>query len=126
MLESYVEGLQDMMTTNQKTILLVEDEDEIGSHINARLTDRGHRVVRARDADDALKLAEQDHLSLILTDLDLPNLDQMMERLRAHETLQHMPVVVIDINHPQNVRPDLTILNNFDELDQLLESVPSH
>ena len=115
-----------MMTTNQKTILLVEDEDEIGSHINARLTDRGHRVVRARDADDALKLAEQDHLSLILTDLDLPNLDQMMERLRAHETLQHMPVVVIDINHPQNVRPDLTILNNFDELDQLLESVPSH
>jgi hypothetical protein len=49
-----------------------------------------------------------------------------MERLRAHETLQHMPVVVIDINHPQNVRPDLTILNNFDELDQLLESVPSH
>lgn len=114
------------MTTNQKTILLVEDEDEISSHMNARLTARGYQVVRARDADDAMKLAEQDHLSLILTDLDLPNLNQMMDRLRAHETLKHMPVAIIDINHPHNVRPDLTILNSFEELDKLLASAPTH
>lgn len=114
------------MNTHQKTILLVEDEDEISSHMDATLTDRGYRVVRARDADDALKLAEQDHLSLILTDLDLPNLNHMMDRLRAHETLTHMPVAIIDLNHPQNVRPDLTILKNFDELDALLASAPTH
>ena len=114
------------MTTNQKTILLVEDEDEISSHMNARLTARGYQVVRARDGDNAIKLAEQDHLSLILTDLDLPNLNQMMDRLRAHETLKHMPVAIIDINHPQNVRPDLTILNSFEELDKLLASAPTH
>lgn len=112
------------MNTNQKTILLVEDEDEIGSHMDRALTGRGYQVIRARNANDAIKLAEQDHLSLILTDLELPTFNSLMDQLRAHDKLKHMVVAIIDINHPQNVRPDLTIVKNFDELDALLGSAP--
>lgn len=114
------------MNTNQKTILLVEDEDEIGSHMDLALTERGYQVIRARNANDAIKLAEQDHLSLILTDLELPTFNSLMDQLRAHDKLKHMVVAIVDINHPQNVRPDLTIVNNFDELDALLSSAPNH
>ena len=89
------------------------------------LTERGHQVIRARNAKDAIKLAEQDHLSLILTDLELPTLNSLMDQLRAHDKLKHMVVAIIDINHPQNVRPDLTIVKNFDELDALLASTPT-
>jgi DNA-binding response OmpR family regulator len=108
------------MNNNQKTILLVEDEDEISSHMNATLTGRGYRVVRARDADEAMKFAAQDHLSLILTDLDLPTLASLMGQLGAHETLKDTLVAIIDINHPENLHPDLKVLNNFEQLDELL------
>src|SRR6185436_2161958 len=100
------------MNTNQKTVLLVEDEDEISSHITARLTGKGYRVVRARDADDAIELLEQNHLSLILTDLELPTLDLMLDRLREDEKHKDLTVAVIDINHPHNPPPEIKILNN--------------
>jgi len=104
-----------------KTILVVEDEDEIGSNMNAMLTRKGYKVLRATDADGAMTLAVQDRPTMILTDLDLPTLDSMIERIRGHETLKSLLIAVIDINHPE-VKDGLRILNNFDELDQLLAS----
>ena len=108
-----------MSENSQKTILVVEDEDEIGSNMNAMLSRKGYRVLRASDADGAIKLAEQDHPTLILTDLDLPTLDSLIQRIRAHEILKNMLVAVIDINHPE-AKDGLKILNDFDELDALL------
>lgn len=113
------------MSTNLKTILVVEDEDEIGTAMKAMLDERGYRVLRAREADAAIKLAEEKHPALILTDLDFPELDSMMQRLRAHEILKNMRVAVIDINHPEQPTDGLKILNNFEELDQLLDSTPA-
>jgi len=107
------------MNRERKTILVVEDEDEIGSNMNAMLTRKGYRVVRTSDADGALNAAEEDRPDMILTDLDLPTLDSMILRIRAHETLKDMVIAVIDINHPE-LKDGLKILNNFDELDQLL------
>jgi DNA-binding response OmpR family regulator len=112
------------MSKNQKTILVVEDEDEIGSNMNAMLNRKGYRVLRATDADGALTMAEQERPHMILTDLDLPTLDSMIQRIRAHETLKDMLMAVIDINHPE-VQDGLKILNNFDEMDQLLRDTPA-
>ena len=109
------------MNKTQKTILVVEDEDEIGSSMNAMLIRKGYKVLRVTDADGAMLAAEQDRPTMILTDLDLPTLDSMIERIRAHETLKDLLIGVIDINHPE-VKDGLKILNNFDELDQLLAS----
>lgn len=111
------------MNKTQKTILVVEDEDEIGSSMNAMLIRKGYKVLRVTDADGAMLAAEQDRPTMILTDLDLPTLDSMIERIRAHETLKDMLIAVIDINHPE-AKDGLKILNNFDELDQLLASTP--
>jgi DNA-binding response OmpR family regulator len=112
------------MSNKQRTILVVEDEGEIGSNMNAMLTRKGYRVLRASDADGALTMAEQDRPNMILTDLDLPTLDSMIERVRAHDTLKSMIIAVLDINHPE-VKDGLKILNNFDELDQLLGTAQS-
>jgi DNA-binding response OmpR family regulator len=109
------------MSNKQKTVLVVEDEDEIGSSMNGMLTGKGYRVLRATDADGAITLAEQDRPAIILTDLDLPTLDSMITRIRAHQTLKNMIVAVIDINHPEP-KDGLRILNNFDDLDQLMMS----
>jgi DNA-binding response OmpR family regulator len=106
----------------QKIVLVVEDQDEISENMNTVLIRKGYRVQNAIDADGAMKLAELDRPAMILTDLDLPTLDPLISRLRAHATLKNLLVAVIDMDHPRNLRPDLTILNNFDELDQFLTS----
>ena len=110
----------------KKIVLVVEDQEEISDNMNAMLIRKGYKVQNAIDADGAMKLAEQDRPAMILTDLDLPTLDSMMARLRAHKTLKNLLVAIVDIDHAQNLRADLTILNNFDELDQLLASAPAN
>lgn len=113
-----------MSENPRKTILVVEDEDEIGSNMNAMLNRKGYRVLRATDADEALAMAEQDRPALILTDLDLPTLGSLLQRIKAHAILKDMLVAVIDIDHPVEMSDGLKILNNFDEMDQLIASAP--
>ena len=111
-----------MSENPRRTILVVEDVDEIGSYMNALLNRKGYRVLRATDADGAITVAEEDRPALILTDFDLPTLGSMLQRLKAHETLKNTLVAVIDLDHPADVTDGLKILNNFDEMDQLIAS----
>lgn len=113
-----------MNNNSHKTVLVVEDLDEISENMNLMLTRKGYRVLQARDAEGAIKIAEQHRPALILTDLDLPTLTQLIHELRAHDGMKDMPVAVIDLDQPKQARPGLTILNNFDELDDLLAAQP--
>ena len=113
-----------MSNNSHKTVLVVEDEGEISESMDAMLTRKGYHVLNAVDAEAAMKIAEHSRPSMILTDLDLPTLGQLMEKLAAHEMLKLMPVAVIDINHPENVNPGLTVLKSFEDLDDLLSAHP--
>ena len=113
-----------MNDNSRKTILVVEDQREISESMNTVLTRKGYEVLDATDAEEAMKIAQQHRPALILTDLDLPTLTQLMDKLRAHDGLKDMPVAVIDLNHPKDARSDINILNNFDELDALLSAQP--
>ena len=114
-----------MSHISDKTVLVVEDEDEISENMNALLLRKGYHVLNAVDAEGAIRIAEQSRPAMILTDLDLPTLVQLMEKLRRHDGLKHLPVAVIDINGPKNTMRDINILNNFEELDELV-SAQSH
>lgn len=113
-----------MNETLQKLVLVVEDHQEISDNMTGMLVRKGYRVLNAIDADGAMVMAEQDRPAMILTDLDLPTLDPLMARLRAHATLKNLLVAVVDIDLAPNPRAGLIILNNFDELDQMLASAP--
>ena len=84
------------------------------------LRGKGHTVIFAADAHEAIKQAEREPPALILTDLDLPTFDSLLNLVRAHEQLRKVDVVVIDINHPHLSRNDVKVLSNFDQLDNLL------
>lgn len=103
-----------------KTVLVVEDQDEISQNMKAMLARKGYHVLNAVDAEGAISIARECAPSIILTDLDLPTLDQLMEELALQDGLSRIPVVVIDINHPENARDDVRILNSFEDLDELL------
>ena len=101
----------------------MEDIDEISSQMGAMLRQKGHRTLNAANADEAIRIAENDRPSMILTDLDLPTFDALVQRVRAHTLLKDMLVAIIDINEPEiNPQDNLKVLHNFEQLDELLDS----
>jgi len=106
----------------QQTILVVEDVDEISVSMSAALNRRGHRVVRAATAQQAIEMAEQNRPAMILTDPDLPTFDKLMELVGHHGTLKNMIVAIIDINDPKLKNKSVNVLSDFQALDDLLES----
>jgi two-component system cell cycle sensor histidine kinase/response regulator CckA len=64
------------MTTTQRTILLVDDEETTRSHIRRGLERSGYRVLTAKDFNDAVDKyhGHSDEIDLLLTDVALPGL----------------------------------------------------
>jgi CheY-like chemotaxis protein len=111
---------------SKRTILVVEDVEEISSQMQTMLHEKGHRVLQASNAQDALQIAEKDRPTIILTDLDLPTLGLLVQLIKGHQDLKDMPVAIIDINDPAvSTRNGLKVLVDFDQLDQLLSSTPA-
>lgn len=106
-----------------KTILVVEDIAEIALHMKRRLIERGYEVIWSEDAEDAIQIAEQNSPRIILTDLDLPAFDSLVEQVSKHRDLKQLPIAVLDINHPELADARINILPDFDALDNLVHSL---
>jgi CheY-like chemotaxis protein len=106
-----------------KTILVVEDVDEISSQMHAILREKGHDTLSATNAGEAIQIAENNPLAMILTDLDLPTFDALVQQVRSHKDLNAIPIAIIDINHPIiNREHGLNVFSDFSQLDALLDS----
>ena len=99
----------------------MEDVAEISSSMRAALDKRGHHVVHASNAEDAIQIAEVKRPTIILTDLELPTFDKLMSLLRGHADLNDTVVAIMDINHPE-VDDGIRVLHDFQALDDLLQS----
>lgn len=115
-------GPQDATEKQKHTVLVVEDVDEISENMALALDKLGHRVMRAANAEDAIKIAEANRPAMILTDLDLPTFDNLLSRVRGHADLKNMVVAIIDINHPTVKDKSVNVLGDFQALDDLIAS----
>ena len=79
------------------TILLVEDETAIQELIAANLTRAGHHVVRAPDAETALRLLRDALPDLVLLDWMLPGLPgiELARRLRTDDRTRTIPIIML-------------------------------
>ncbi|HEY7792751.1 MAG TPA: response regulator transcription factor [Gaiellaceae bacterium] len=80
------------MTTQQ--LLLVEDEDSIGSLVSAYLEQSGYRVAWVRSGEDALARLDQVRPSLVILDIGLPGQDgfDVCRGIRARSSV---PIVML-------------------------------
>lgn len=78
-------------------ILLVEDEPAIQELIAANLTRAGHMVVRAVDAETALRLVRDALPDLVLLDWMLPGMSgiDLARRLRSDERTRTIPIIML-------------------------------
>ena len=111
------------MNDKIRTILVVEDVEEICSQMSEMLRKRGHQILSAANAEDAIKIAEHDRPNMILTDLDLPTFDALVQLVRAHKDLGDVPMAIIDLNGPDMKQAqDVKVLADFEQLDSFLQS----
>ena len=63
------------MTDSSKTVLLVEDNEDNRTVYRTILEHFGYRVVEARNGEDGIRMAREDHPDLILMDISIPLVD---------------------------------------------------
>jgi len=94
-----------MPKVNQRPVaLVVEDTDWIRLGMVGRLAACGYEVAEARDAAEALPLAECLLPAVILTEEELPTYAQLTHLLAAHPTLRRVPVVIVNPDAEEGAR----------------------
>ena len=80
-----------------RTILVVDDFDELRSTLRLWLEQRGYEVVEARDGDEAIEVAHREHPALILMDIGMPERSGISAtyKIRKDPDLSEIPIVAI-------------------------------
>lgn len=81
----------------KKSILFIEDEEELLSSITRLLLDNGYRVDAVADAERALEILPQSRPDLILADIRLPGIDgfDFFQIVKKDEKYKDVPVIFI-------------------------------
>jgi two-component system alkaline phosphatase synthesis response regulator PhoP len=87
------------MTQQQKTVLVVEDEQKIARWVQAYFEQAGFAVLRSHDGQSGLAEAQRSRPDLLILDLNLPQLDglEVCTRLRRHPdpALANTPIIML-------------------------------
>jgi two-component system chemotaxis response regulator CheY len=80
-----------------KQILTVDDSSSIRQMVSFTLTKAGYQVAEAVDGRDGLAKAGQNKFDLIITDLNMPNMDgiQMITALRKLPSYHFTPILML-------------------------------
>ena len=89
------------MSTQTPYLLVVEDIPDILKLLEATLTFKGHRVVTARNGEEALEAMERERPALIITDILMPKMDgfSLVHRLRINPETRDIPVVFLSATY---------------------------
>lgn len=85
------------MAEEPSLILVVDDNEMNRDMLSRRLKRLGHNTMLANDGELALEAIQQNQFNLVLLDIMMPNLNgyDTLERIKANEATQHLPVIMI-------------------------------
>jgi CheY-like chemotaxis protein len=92
-----IETLRKKTMNDQKTVLLVEDNEDNRIVYATMLEHYGYRVVETANGEDAVRIAQEERPDLILMDISIPGIDgwTATERLREDPRTADIPVVAV-------------------------------
>lgn len=84
------------MTSQQYSLLVVDDNEMNRDLLSKRLQRQGYRVTVAVNGRQAMEFLGREEFNLVLLDIMLPEMKgyQVLEHLKADQTLNHIPVIV--------------------------------
>jgi two-component system, OmpR family, alkaline phosphatase synthesis response regulator PhoP len=81
----------------EKKILVADDETHILHVVSLKLRNAGFNVLTARDGQEALEIAQQEHPDLIITDYHMPQLSglELCQRLKQDPRTNGIPAIML-------------------------------
>jgi CheY-like chemotaxis protein len=81
----------------EKTILVADDESHILHVVSLKLRNAGFKVLTARDGQEALEVAQQQHPDLLITDYHMPQLSglELCQRLKQDAATSNIPAIML-------------------------------
>jgi chemotaxis protein histidine kinase CheA len=91
------QALRQRLRTERRRALVVDDSLSVRKTLTQLLVDAGYEVRTARDGFDALDALSRDKADIVLTDLEMPNLNglDLTRRLRQSQSWSTLPVIMI-------------------------------
>jgi two-component system, cell cycle response regulator DivK len=119
------------MDNGQPAILLVDDFEDGLEMYQEYLTFRGHRVIVARNGEDAIVQAREHRPDVVLLDIRMPGMTgtEAMRVLRADPSFERVPIIALTA-HALDGERAAALAAGFDDLiakpclpDQLADAV---
>jgi CheY-like chemotaxis protein len=81
----------------ERVILVVDDSATVRKFVSVSLSMQGFKVVAASDGMDALEKLPGEHIDLVITDLNMPNMDgfELIRALRDNPQYKDLPVIIL-------------------------------
>lgn len=83
------------MTQQKPAVLIVDDQPGIRRLLAEILSEDGHRVVVAANGYEALQLARETPLAMVLMDMKMPGLDGLTTLRELRRGGEHCPVIMM-------------------------------
>ena len=82
---------------SKPTILVAEDESALLTLLRYNLERAGYRVLEARDGEEALLIAAEETLDLVILDWMMPQLSgiEVCRRLRGRQETRNVPIIML-------------------------------
>jgi CheY-like chemotaxis protein len=83
--------------SENKTILVADDESHILHVVSLKLRNAGFRVLTARDGQEALEIASAEHPDLLITDYHMPQLSglELCHLLKNAPETRDIPAIML-------------------------------
>ena len=80
-----------------KTVLIAEDSSSVRKFITLALKLAGYKVIPAEDGMEALEKLPQQKIDLLITDLNMPNIDgfKLIRTIRSDPEYTDLPIIIL-------------------------------
>lgn len=88
-----------MSEQEARTVLVVEDEDDVAEILSYSLRREGFRVLTASEAAAGLAVVQSERPDVVLLDVMMPGITgwEMLERMQEDEEACRIPVIVVTV-----------------------------
>lgn len=90
------------------SILTVDDSASMRQMVTYTLQSAGHDVTEAEDGVDALEKAKEGNFNLVITDVNMPNMDgiTLTKELRALNEYRYTPILTLTTESGKNKKQE--------------------
>lgn len=80
-----------------KTIMTVDDSASVRQMVSFTLKEAGYEVIEAIDGKDAISKIKGQKLHLIITDMNMPNMDgiELIKNIRVNPEYKFIPIIML-------------------------------